>query len=150
MKAQWLAVQSFHHSQDLLDAINTLSIYIKLWLAGIPDEGRGGAAERARETLASFLKELQTVVQEAGQIEAKPVMGADPRLRQLAKSFMEAKRDRHRFRSVLFRNTLPHVEQLLCSDTEEDRRSLLQCLQELRVLLEEHIHVDAARILGEI
>lgn len=149
MSTQWLAVQSFQHSQDLLTAINTLSIHIKLGLAGIPDEGRAESAKQARENLTSFLKELEQVVQKAEQGETKPVLGADPRLRQLAKSFIEARRNWRRFHSLLFRNTFSHVQQLLNSDKEEDLRSLLQCLKELRMLLEEHVHTDVVQLLGE-
>jgi len=41
-------------------------------------------------------------------------------------------------------------QQLLNSDRREDRTAILESLEELRVLLEEHMHVDAERVLGEI
>ncbi len=150
MSTEWLAVQSFQHSQAVLGAINTLSIHLKLNLAGIPDQERAEEATQARGTLTSFLKELETVVDELERKETKPVVGADPRLRQLGESFIEAKRDRRRFRSALFRDNLSDVRQLLQSDQADDQQRLLKSLEELRVLVEEHIHDDAIQLLGEI
>lgn len=148
MSIQWLAVKSFQHSQDLLAAINALSIHLKLEEAGKTDDTHAAQAAEARAVLGSFLEMLEPVVADAERGEANPVLGTDPRLRQLAKSFVSAKRNRHRFRSALFRDTFNRVQHLLASP-EEDRRTLLECLGELRVLIEEHIQPDAERVLGE-
>jgi hypothetical protein len=149
MSIQWLAVKSFQHSQDLLAAINTLSIHLKLESAGRADSEHAAQAEEAKGVLGSFLKMLEPVIADAERGEAKPVLGADPRLRQLAKSFVSAKRNRHRFHSALFRETFSRVQQLLDSPKKEDREQLLECLGELRVLIEEHVHTDAEQVLGE-
>ena len=148
METEWLAIQSFQHSQNLLSAINTLSIHTKLELAGILDEGRVAAAERARETIVSFLAELQEMAQEAEK--GKTILGVDPRRRQLVESFIAAKHNPRRFRSALFQDTSTRVQKLLRSNSEEDSEFLLECLKELRILLEDHIHTDAVQILGEI
>ncbi len=149
MSTEWLAIQSFQHDQDVLTAINTLSIHIKLELAGFLDDKRTEVANEARSKLSSFLKELETIVPEPGQTVAEPVLGTDPRLRQLAKNFTAAKRDRSRFRSILFRDTLSHAQQLLYSNEKADQELLIKCLEELRMLVEEHIYADTVRILGE-
>lgn len=149
MSIQWLAVKSFQHSQDLLAAINTLSIHLKLEGVGNADGAREAQASHAREVLGTFLVMLEPVVVDAERGESKPVLGADPRLRQLAKSFVSAKRNRHRFRSALFGDTFTRVRQLLDSPKKEDRQPLLECLRELRVLIEEHVQTDAERVLGE-
>jgi hypothetical protein len=150
MSTEWLAVQSFQHSQSVLAAINTLSIHLKLTLAGLADQEREEEAAQARERLASFLKELETVVEELEQDEVKPVVGADPRLRKLGESFIEARRDRRWFSSALFRNAPAEIQQLLESKQPEDQKQLLPSLAELRVLIEEHINSDAIQLLGEI
>lgn len=149
MSIQWLAVKSFQHSQDLLAAINTLSIHLKLEAAGKTDSEHTGQANQARDVLGSFLKMLEPVIADAERGESKPVLGADPRLRQLAKSFVSAKRNRHRFHSALFRDTFTRVQHLLDSPNKEDRQQLLECLAELRVLIEEHVHTDAEQVLRE-
>lgn len=150
MATHWLTVQSFRRSQEVLAAINTLSIHIKLELDGVRDEGRTAAVARAKETLASFLFEMDRGTEEAELGDSKPLLGTDPRRSQLVKNFVAARQNRHRFRSVLFRNKLSSVPQLLNSEVREDRLSLLQCLEDLRTLLEEHVDVDAERILREI
>jgi hypothetical protein len=150
MSTEWLAVQSFQHSQSVLAAINTLSIHLKLTLAGVADQEREEEAAEARERLASFLKEIERVVEELKQETAKPVLGADPRLRKLGESFIEAKRDRRRFHSALFRDNPAESRRLLESQQPEDQKQLLSSLEELRILIEEHINSDAIQLLGEI
>ena len=150
MSHQWLAIQSFQQSQNLLDAINTLSIHLKLKLVGIPDQERVEASDKARETLSSFLGKLQDVIHKTEQVKAMPILGVDSRLKQLAKSFIAAKDNRRRFHSALFTKNICHVTQLLSSTQEKDEKELVESLAELRVLIQEHIHTDASRILGEV
>ena len=150
MNIQWLAVQSFQHNQDLLAAINKLSIHLRLQLEGDQDEGRTEETNKAREMLSSFFRDLEILVNDTERGEEVPVLGANPRLRQLARSFVTAKRNRRRYSSPLFRNGAGRFQQLLHSDRREDRQALLESLEEFRVLLEEHMHVDAERVLGEI
>lgn len=150
MSVQWLAVQSFQKNQDLLAAINKLSIHLRLQLERNEDAERAGEANKAREMLSSFFRELETLVNDTERGEEVPVLGANPRLRELARRFVRAKRNRRRFRSSLFRNGAGCFQQLLHSNTKEDRQALLESLEELRVLVEEHMHVDAERVLGEI
>lgn len=150
MSTQWLAIQSFQQSQDLLAAINTLSIHTKLEIAGINDEQRAESAKRAREILASFLETFEKVIHQAEQARDEPLVGVDPRLRQLAKSFVNARRDKRRFHSTLFTKPISDMPYLLASTEEKDQQALVECLTEFRVLVEEHVHTDARRILGEI
>ncbi len=150
MSVQWLAVQSFQHNQDLLAGINRLSIHLRLQLEGKEDAERTGEANEAREMLSSFFRELETLVNDTERGEDIPVLGANPRLRELARSFVRAKHNRRRFHSSLFQNGAGCFQQLLKSDKKEDRPALIESLEELRVLVEEHMHVDAERVLGEI
>lgn len=158
MSTQWLAIQSFQQSQDLLNAINTLSIHIKLRLAGIADNRRAKAATKAKQTLISFLKSFESIVRDSEEAKGRPVLGVDPRLRELARSFSAAKSDRQRFRSMLFTKTMLEVLALLevvGTKDEKERlpifgKALVESLSELRALIEEHVHKDTAQILGEI
>ncbi len=149
MNPQWLAVQSFQDSQNLLSAINTLSIHTKLEIAGRPDKKRAKAAAKAKEDLIKFLKELEEMVQRAEKVDTKPMLGIDPRRRQLVKSFIAAKRN-YQFRSTLFRDKLSRVAERLYSDKKVDKQTILPFLEELRMLLEEHLENDTEQILGEI
>ena len=150
MSIRWLTVQSFQQSQDLLAAVNALSIHLKSELARIPDEERAAAAEQAKELLSSFFDQFEVILNKVEHEDEEPVLGADPRLRQLARNFIEARRNRRRFRSELFAGSPAHVKYLLHSKGDEDKRILVQCLADLRILLEEHLQVDAERMLGDI
>ncbi len=147
MSIHWLTAQSLQNSQDLLGAVNTLSIHTKLQLAGKPDEGRAAVSEEAKNKLDTFLQQLEKVTGNEQQ-ESEPVLGADPRLRQLARSFIKAKSNHRRFRSLLVKENLSDVRQLLHSEEAEDRRSLVKCLADLRIILEEHLQADADKMLG--
>lgn len=150
MSNKWLAIQSFKKNQELLSAINVLSIKTKLDSAGVSDEEIDDAANHARQKLATFVTALENVVSETEQDGMEPVLGADPRLRQLAMRFISAKSNRRRFRSALFQTTLERTRQLLDSEGPEDRQALAESLEDLRVLLEEQAHTDAERVLGDI
>lgn len=147
MSIHWLTIQSLQTSQELLEAVNTLSIHTKLLLASKPDEDRTAAANEAKEKLDKFLKQLELVIGNE-QHEDEPVVGADPRLRQLARSFIKAKSNHRKFRSELVKEKLSDVRQLLHSEESKDRRSLVSCLADLRVILEEHLQADADQMLG--
>ncbi|MCH8291840.1 hypothetical protein IH992_12165 [Candidatus Poribacteria bacterium] len=149
MNPQWLAVQSFQDSQNLLFAINTLSIHTKLEIAGRPDKKRAKAAAKAKEDLISFLKELEEMVQRAEEVDTLPMLGIDPRRRQLVKNFIAAKRN-YRFHSPFLRDKLSRVAPLFHSDKEADFKAILLFLEDLRTLLEEHLENDTEQILGEI
>lgn len=149
MSTDWLAIQSFQRSQDLLAAINTLSIHTKLRLSGVADEERAEATAEAREKLASFLETFEKIVQQAEQAEGGMLLGIDPRLQQLVRSFVTAKRDKGRFHSTLFTQSPSDAVDLLASTDEEDQQALVECLTDLRTLVEEHIYTDTQRILSQ-
>jgi hypothetical protein len=144
MSTEWLAIQSFQRDQDLLAAINTLSIHTKLKLGGVADEERAEAAAKAREEIASFLETLARV---ADQIEqANALIGLDPRLRKLARRFVAARHNRRQFRSSLFTESLSDVSSLLTPTNEEEQQALVESLSDLRSLIEEHVYTDANQI----
>jgi hypothetical protein len=150
MSTQWLTVRSFQQSQELLGAINTLSIHLKLGLAGVQDKEREAEAKASRNTLREFLTELDKFIQTAGDKGNRPVTGTDARTRQLARSFVQARRDRGHYKSQLFQSSPALVRDLLASQDPNTQKVLLESLDELRSLLEAHIHTDARKILGEI
>lgn len=147
MSIRWLTVQSLQQGQDLLASVNTLSIHTKLLLAGKPDKERATSADDARNKIDSFLAQLEQVVGDGKDTE-QPVLGADPRMRKLVRSFIKAKGNRRRFRSELVREGLNNVRKLLYSEDAEDRKSLVQCLSDLRIIIEEHLQADADKMLG--
>ncbi len=146
MSTHWLAIQSFQQSQELLSAINTLSIHRKLTDKGDLDTNRKEAAEQAIETLVDFFQKLDKIVQNIEDGYRKPIVGVDARLRHLAENYVQAKRSHSPFLDL----PLSQVRDLFYSESSEDRGKVLAVLAAFRELLEEHIGVDAKRLLIDI
>ena len=148
MTADWLTFQSFQRSQEVLQAINTLSTHLKLSLRGIPEEDLQ-AADRSADTLQSFLDKLEAAAEQAEGSTTTPIFGVDPRLQQLAEDYLDAKRER-RFRSRLSMRARGTIKTLYASKDRDDQEALIEYLAQLRVLVEEHMRDDANQILGAI
>jgi hypothetical protein len=150
MSTEWLTIQSFQRSQNLLDAINTLLIHLKLKLMGIKDEESEQALAQAREKLSNFLEFIDKVFNQVQQIEHEPLTGMDPRQRELIRRLSSANKNKKKYRSDLFRKSPKAVEKLLHSKNPQEQKRLIESLAELRILLEEHIGEDTRKVLGEI
>lgn len=149
MNNQWLSIQSFLQDQELLEAINTLSIHTKLNLAGDPDEERIAKVTKAKEILKDFLKSFNIIISQSDAKAERPILGVNHRLRQLVDAFNSARQDSIRFQSLLFTESPGSVLKLLKSHNETDKQALVRCLKELRVLIEEHVDTDTTQVLGE-
>ncbi len=148
MSTHWLAIQSFQQSQEILSAINTLSIHRKLTDKGYLDTNRKESAEQARETLVAFFQKLDKIVQNIEDGHRKPIVGVDTRFRHLAENYVQAKRAQSH--SPFLELSLSQVRNLFYSENFEDRSKVLAVLVAFRELLEEHVGVDAKRLLGDI
>ena len=146
MNSQWRAVQSFQDNQNLISAINTLSIHIKLEMAGHSDLNRAEAVPKAKEELCKFLTELNSQVQ-CLEVEKKPLLGVDPRRRQFVRHLIAAK-NKYLLDSPFLQEKLSDVENLLNSDAKKDKKDILLLLDELRMLLEEHVGSDVEQLFG--
>lgn len=149
MDNQWLSIQSFLHDQELLEAINTLSIHTKLNLAGDSDEARIAKVSKSETVLKNFLKSFDTIIRQSETQDDKPILGVNNRLRQLVEAFISARQDNMRFQSQLFTKSPANVLRLLRSNKETDKEALVHCLKDLRILIEEHVHTDTTQVLGE-
>lgn len=150
MSVRWLSFQSFQHGQELISAINTLLIHLKLQAAGDADREREGKAKQAHERILSFLESFEKVVAEVAAQNDQPMLGTDVRIRQLAKSFVKARNNRRRFHSILFQNKITGFRDLLSDQKEENSQVLIESLEELRLLVEEHLYEDMEQVLGEV
>lgn len=148
MSSDWMAIQSFHRSQELLTAINELSIHLKLEAAGVSDEQQTARAEEGRTKLLDFLRRLDPLIEAAEEKEREPVTGADARMRQLAQRLVEARRSNARGKSPLLKKSMSKVIELLESKAPEDQEPLLESLRDLRQLLDEHLETDTRALVG--
>ena len=149
MKPQELAIQSFHDNQKLLSAVNTLSIHTKLEMAGRADLNSAKVVAGAKDALSSFFKELDVIVQRAEEAENQLLLGVDARRRKFVRSFITAKRN-YRIHAPSLRGKLSDTAQLIYSDKKADKENMLLALEELRMLIEEHIASDTKILLGGI
>ena len=148
MSTHWLDIQSFQQSQELLSAINTLSIHRKLTDKGYLDTNRKESAEQAIETLVAFFQKLDKIVRNVEDGHRTPVLGVDARLRHLAENYVQAKRAQSH--SPFLELPLSQVRDLFYSESSDDRGKVLAVLAAFRELLEEHVGVDTRQLLGEI
>lgn len=150
MGTQWQYARSFQQGQELLSAINTLSIHRKLTDRGHPDMNRIEASEQARETLVAFFEKLDKIVQKIEDGHRKPVLGVDARMRHLAGNYVHAKHASGQPRSPFLEHPLPQMRQVFYSESPNDRREVLKVLAAFRQLLDEHIGIDVKSLLGDI
>ena len=143
MSSHWLDVQSFQQGQELLSAINTVSIHRKLTASGYPDTDRIEASEQAKEILIAFFDKLDKVVRIVEDGHQQPVLGEDVRLLGLAENYVNTKRAHSQSRSPFFEIPLVHVKDLFYSKRPQDCQNLLEILAVFRILLEEHVCVNA-------
>jgi hypothetical protein len=146
MSQEWLNIQSFFTDQDLIRAINDLSIAVKLELAGVKDQERARRAGEARKLLRGFLGQLAEL--EAG--DGREVMlGIDARFQSLTDALASARQDTARFNSVLMREGAAVALPLLDAGDAESKAKLLDSLSELRRVVEQHQQADATVIFEE-
>lgn len=148
MDKNWLLASSFENSLEIISATNELSMYAKLKMANLLDD-YDGEPDESRKTLSEFLTRLEQAVKSTHGDENRPVLGTDPRSGELARKYVASKK-RHSDSSGLYQQDLPRVRELLQAEKDEDLRELVLCLQDIRQLVEQHVHGDANSLLGDI
>lgn len=150
MESKGLNVKSFHRNQKLLDAINLLLIHLKLVNANVQSDINSDKIEPAKLYLLKFLDQLDDLVIKVEKMDEEPLVGTDIRLRTFAKSFVEAKGRKTKFKSSLFQSSIHSIHEMLTNNQPKDSKELIQSLTELRILLEEQISIDSKSIINEI
>lgn len=149
MPSNWLAASSFEEALKLVEAINDLSTSTKLMLAHIDNPTPLERIDASRQLLKEFLEWFQTVVQAVESNESSPILGTDPRSGELVRRYLAHKKNQLK-PTGLYSTSLDSLLQLLSSDTSDDLRLLIECLSDLRELVEQHSQIDVNNILGEL
>jgi hypothetical protein len=148
MKRDWLTASSFELSHDMIDAINTLSIYAKASVAGVTDKlNEEIDTENARSQIRAFLTQFQALIQETEESGEGTVLGTNPRMGKLAQEFLAQKRSRTE--DAVFSVPIEQLVELVQSEKETDLQKLIPYLRDLRGLIEQHFRDDISQILGE-
>jgi hypothetical protein len=146
MSEQWMDIQSFFADQEILGAINDLSIAIKQKLGGIHDAERFSRATQARSVLQRFFQRLEEATAPS---ERETFAAIDPRFKELADSFQSARRDPANFQSILMRGGAKTAGALLETTKKQEQRELLKCLDELRRVVAHHQQTDVSAIIED-
>jgi hypothetical protein len=149
MNTEWLTAESFERNQEVISAINALSIHAKLRMAGVKDSPVAADVAGAREHLKRFLGRIGDLVRDIEADQEAPVLGTDPRLSLLARQFATTKKQ-WAAPAPLYTLSMEEVTALIDSDRPEDQERLIECLRALRLLVEEHAYADVVGLLGEM
>lgn len=149
MSNEWVAAENFERTQELILAVNALSMHTKLTLAGITNVPRAEEAKQARATLHTFLDRFTSLVAEVEHRHGSIMAGIDPGLHQLVTYFV-AQRRLLPSRSILYSLPLDELRSLLDATSQDDMERLVACLSELRAVLEQQLHADMSGLLGEM
>ena len=148
MKSDWLTTSSYERMYEILSAVNTLSIHAKLLIAKVENPIDKGEINAARQKLITFLDALQKLIQNANEEQSGILVGINPRIGELALQFM-AEQKRLPPRSRLFTYTFTELQELLQSERAEDLANVVECLESLRLMVEQYTQSDVAGIFGE-
>jgi len=146
MKQHWLDIQSFLSDQKVLAAIDDISIATKFELAGTLDAERTELAKQAKGVLESFLRRLDQVTSQA---RTDVVKGVDPRFKQLADAYATAREDTANFNSTLMKAGTSAAIRLFWAEEPRAKRELLDCLDELRQVIQRHQQTDVSAIFED-
>lgn len=146
MKQHWLEIQSFLSDQQVLRAIDDLSIALQFEMAGVVDAERRQLATEATDYLKGFLRQLDELTSEDDRRLGR---GVDPRLMQLAEAFCAARRDHANFQSTLMTAGTKAALPLLDAKDNRARKELLASLDELRRVVEGHQQTDVSAIFED-
>lgn len=150
MENKWLSIQSFQRNQSLLDYINKVVIYLKLTGKNLDSKISIAEVNQAKSIIAKFLTKLNGLVVSVENDANDPMTGVDLKLRSFAKSFVDARSRRTKFKSPLFASNIEYIQNLLTSVGDENKQALIDSLNDLKLLLDEQISLDTKEIISEI
>jgi hypothetical protein len=133
-----------------MSAINTLSIYAKLSIAGISGRTNESKVQNARENLLRFVSQLQVLLANAEKSQDGTIVGADPQFGELAAHYLSEQQKPEPLRAKFYTISLSDFKDLISSHNIDDFPALLTCLRDLRSLVEQNFHSNVVDILGDL
>lgn len=149
MDAKWLSVQSMKLNQSIIGAINILSIHFKLALRQMEDIKSPQQIEEAKNVIQHWIVEFDRNLSAYEQNSYQALAGVSPRQQQLVKRFESAKR-KGEFSSKIFCENPQKIIELMSAEEPAQITELLQSLNDLRILLEEHNQMDIQNLVPDL
>ncbi len=147
METKWLAIQSFQKNQQLVSAINTLSMHLKLKTLGL-EEHESEEVKESKKKIELFLSDFDKIILEYEQNRFQAIPGVSPRLRELASQFSKVRKNKFK----KFKNSnklIVEIKSLLKSKKNQNVTLLLSALHEFRLLLSENTQIASKNIIPE-
>jgi hypothetical protein len=148
VKNDWLTTSSFERAFNVVSAINIVSIHAKLTKAGMKNPIDNAEIKNAQVKIIDFLDTLQSLMNDTEKNQNGIVVGADPRLGELALFYM-AERRRFPPRSQLYTISITEFEKIIQSNNKKDMDTLVSCLESLRSIVEQYAQTDIAGMFGD-
>jgi hypothetical protein len=141
MSTTWLHVQSFFADAGVLQAINDLSIMLKIQASGGDDSGWKDLGRNGRGKLIRFLRRVTELeATDSGGV----ILAVDPRTQSLAHSLGHPEEGVSSASPRVGLNRSPDsILQMLEEDKSESRGELLESLNELYQVILAHQQQDA-------
>jgi len=149
MRSKWLITSNFERMQDLISAVNTVSIHAKLRMAGIEDPTDAPKLQRAKAILLALVDRFQELIDDVERSQSRTVIGADPQLGDLVMRYLDQKRHLPEG-SPQFAISFDRLRELIQTENMENLLEFISCLKQLRTLLEQHAYVDVVDLIGEM
>lgn len=149
MSDAWQLAESFERTRQLITAVNTVSVHVKLSSAGVPDLQSEEEVRHATAVLRDFLSKLANDLSSYDKDSGSPVTGATVRSNMLTRRFALARGQSPEV-SPIYSISLSSFVALLESSDRSDQAQLVSGLQTLRNLLEQHHHSDSNEMFGNL
>ncbi len=148
MSNDWLTASSFERAHEVIAAVNTLSISAKLILANKREAIDKTELQTAKEQLLAFLTRFQAVLDRMLENKDGTILGTDSRMGELAMQFLAQSHGDQPSGVPLI--PLEKLRAELENMQPQDLSDLILHLRNLKLLMEQHVHVDTLDVLGDL
>lgn len=121
---------------SLINSVNTLLLHYKLLDNDLESEFSSNEVEFAQKSLSSFFENIHPYLDEISKHHQTSLKGLQPEWRKFIRSFAQAKRNRMKYKSALFRKLKIDFSESQINN-KETLSNLINSLNELRLFIDE-------------
>lgn len=121
---------------SLINSVNTLLLHYKLLDNDLESEFGSDEVEFAQQSLSDFFENIHPYLDEINKQHQTSLKGLQPEWRKFIRSFAQAKRNRMKYKSTLFRKIKIDFSETQ-TNNKEALSSLISSLNELRLFIDE-------------
>jgi len=121
---------------SLINSVNTLLLHYKLLDNDLESEFGSDEVEFAQQSLSDFFENIHPYLDEINKQHQTSLKGLQPEWRKFIRSFAQAKRNRMKYKSTLFRKIRIDFSETQ-TNNKEALSNLISSLNELRLFIDE-------------